>query len=147
MAQRYFQQFEKFLMKGLCTVYGNVSIGASGAPTLNNSSSPSVSNKSLGIASVVRNSTGNYTFSFGDPNNTSVLDNYQYLVDFDFTLIQSSVTAGVYNIQVWQDNASSGTVVIQVYGPTSSGNTTPAVQDIDNGAVLLVKFVLKQGIL
>ena len=144
--QRYFQQFQKTAAKGIVTLYANVSIGASGAPTLNYTSSPSAPNKSLGIQGISRSSAGLYVVTFGDPSNTALADNYTYLVDFDYSILYDTVSV-IGNGQVFADNSASGTVSIQFYGATSSSTTTNVATDPDNGAVLLLRFVLKQGII
>lgn len=57
MAQRSFSQFRYSNKKQVYDIYGQFSVGASGAPTL-------ASN--IAVKSVVRNSAGNYTITFTD---------------------------------------------------------------------------------
>jgi hypothetical protein len=59
MADRRFNQFALALEDAVVNLFVKVAIGATGAPTLN-------VNQSLGIKSIVRNSTGNYTITFQD---------------------------------------------------------------------------------
>jgi len=60
MANRFFQQFRYSLEKSLVDLYCNVTVGATGAPTV-------VTANSKGILSVVRNSAGKYTITLQDP--------------------------------------------------------------------------------
>jgi hypothetical protein len=60
MANRIFTQFHLSLVKQPVMLWGKAAIGAVGAPTLDAS-------KSKGIASIVRNSAGNYSITLSDP--------------------------------------------------------------------------------
>lgn len=62
MATRLFQQFQGTLEKQIVKLYANVSIGATGAPTLN-------ANGSLGVASISRTSAGLYRITLADKFN------------------------------------------------------------------------------
>lgn len=62
MANRLFNQFGATLEKGVVTLFGDVTIGATGAPTL-------VAANSKGIKSIVRNSAGDYTITLQDTYN------------------------------------------------------------------------------
>lgn len=59
MADRLLNQFGATFEKAVVTIFGDVTIGATGAPTL-------VAGKSKGIKSIVRNSAGDYTVQFAD---------------------------------------------------------------------------------
>ena len=59
MADRLLNQFGVTFEKAVVTIYGDVTIGATGAPTLTVA-------KSKGIKSIVRNSAGDYTVQFQD---------------------------------------------------------------------------------
>lgn len=144
--QRLFQQFQKTAAKGLVTLYASATIGATGAVTLVNTSSPSAPNKSIGIQSITRSSAGLYVITFGDPNNTALDDLYTYLVDFDYSIVYGTVSV-ITNGQVFADNSATGSVSVQFYAATSSSVTTSVATDPDNGATVLFKFVLKQGII
>lgn len=137
MAARYFQQFQGVLEKGVVTLYANIPIGASGAVgTLTNS-------QNQGILSVVRNSAGNYTISFGNSAQGSI-DKYVRLLDFSASVLLSSISV-VSDIQVFNDNSSSGNIIIQVVAPTATANTAGAATDPDNGAVILLAITLKNA--
>lgn len=59
MSNRRFNQFRLQLEKKVVDLYAKVTIGATGAPTL-------VTAYSKGIASIARNSAGNYTVTLDD---------------------------------------------------------------------------------
>lgn len=58
MANRNFNRYQA-LTKEVKALFAQVAIGAAGAPTINAA-------KSLGVASIVRNSAGNYTVTLSD---------------------------------------------------------------------------------
>jgi hypothetical protein len=62
MANRYFSQFQLSLEKQVAHLFGRMTIGASGAPTLD------VSN-SKGIASITRSASGKYVITLSDTYN------------------------------------------------------------------------------
>lgn len=73
MANRYFRsQYRRSFLGFPVDLYGSVAIGASGAPTIDAA-------KSQGIASIVRNSAGNYTVTLSDAY-ARLLGVYQTLV-------------------------------------------------------------------
>lgn len=78
MANRYFSQFQYALEKGLVTLFGRFTVGATGAPTLDVS-------HSKGIKSIVRNGVGNYTIT--------LQDSYQFLLGFNYFSIFSTPTS------------------------------------------------------
>jgi hypothetical protein len=59
MASRSFNQFCAALEKARVEIFAKITFGAAGAPTL-------VTAASKGVASVTRNSTGNYTLTLSD---------------------------------------------------------------------------------
>jgi hypothetical protein len=59
MANRFFNQFSLGLEKAPVRLYAKVAIGASGAPTISAANSK-------GVASITRNSAGNYTIVLQD---------------------------------------------------------------------------------
>lgn len=130
MANRYFTQFQYSLEKKLVTLFCNVSIGATGAPTLNTA-------KSKGIKSVVRNSTGNYTVTFQDT--------YQMLLFMDHIILAASgaPSAGTnVNMIVRADNSSSLTAPsVQIEFVNSAG----AAVELANGATLLLSPQLRDS--
>ena len=137
MAARMFQQFQGTLEKGVVSLFANIPIGGTGAVgTL-------VASKNQGIKSVVRNSAGNYTISFGDSIQGS-LDKYVRLLSLNSSVVLGSVST-VSAIQVWSDDAATGSITIQVVSPTAAGNTAPVVADPDNGAVIILHIKLKNA--
>jgi hypothetical protein len=137
MAQRKFEQFQLSLEKEVVTLYGNIPIGATGAVgTL-------TKNQNQGINSVVRNSTGNYTITFGNSAQNTI-DKYVRAVSVDVQVLFGTVSA-VAGYQIFADNSASGNIIIQFTGPTSSSVTTPVAVDPDNGAVLLLAVSLKNS--
>lgn len=135
MAQRKFEQFQLSLEKEVVTLYGSIPIGATGAVgTL-------VPARNQGILSVVRNSTGNYTITFGNAAQGSI-DKYYRLMAADVQILLGSVSV-VGDYQVFADNSASGNIIIQFVGPTSSSVTTPVAVDPDSGATILINICLK----
>lgn len=115
-------QFRGAFEAGMVDITMKVSIGASGAPTL-------VSNQNKGIASIVRNSAGNYTINMQDP--------YVRLMMFDRMNLSASASAAP-ETRVIADNSPSNNIVIQM----SSGGvaTDPA-----SGEVILMHLILKNS--
>lgn len=75
MANRMFNQFRYSLEKAVVDLYAKVAIGATGAPTLSTANSK-------GIASITRNSTGDYT--------VVLQDKYYKLLDFRCVFLDTS---------------------------------------------------------
>lgn len=106
------------------TLYANVSIGAAGAPTLNTSPG------SKGIASVTRNSAGNYTFVFDE--------SFQALLFADTAILDATAS-----------NPTTVGLVARIHAQDVSNGVTPSVTvcfynftdgtaaDPRNGAVVL----------
>lgn len=95
---RLFNQFFLSLERGKAILFAKVAIGATGAPTLN-------AIKSKGIATVVRNSAGNYTVTLND----IYVDMYSLHVNF-----LNVAGAGVAYVYIEsQDVDAAKTIVFQ----------------------------------
>ena len=119
MANRNFHRVQS-LAREVKSVYANVSIGASGAPTLN-------ANASVGVASVSRDSAGVYIFTLDDKYNSLLHVN----------IIQVEATAEDLTFQV-ESEAVASTKVITIQCKAAAVETDPS-----DGSVLLVKIDLK----
>ena len=129
MANRQFQQFQYSLEKAVVTLFANVTIGAAGAPTI-------VAKQNKGIASVVRNSAGNYT--------VNLQDRYQYLLFMDscINLNSGAPSAGTnVTMLVRADNSASATPNIQVEFVNAAGTAV----DLAAGCTLLLSPQLKNS--
>ena len=127
MANRRFQNFQAY-DREVKRLYCKATIGASGAPTL-------VSENSLGIKSIGRNSAGDYTVTFGD---SSVIDKYNKLLWADGKLLDAD--AEDIRVQIQVDDVDDGTIqVLTVTGATatdpSDGSTLFLVFDLKNSSV------------
>ena len=125
MANRRFQNFQAY-DREVKRLYCKATIGASGAPTL-------VSDNSLGIKSIARNSAGDYTVTFGD---SSVIDKYNKLLWADGKLLD--VAGEDIRVQIQVDDVDAGT--IQVLTLTAATPTDPS-----NGSTLFLVFDLKNS--
>lgn len=111
MANRWFQQFRFSLEKKVVDLYGQVAIGATGAPTL------SVVN-SKGIKSIVRNGVGKYTIT--------LQDTYQRLLDFNLTDLNAAgipAAGAVGLVSAAVNTLAAPTVVFQL---SNAGSATEA---------------------
>lgn len=133
MAARRYEQFNYTLEKDVVTIFAKIQIGAIGAVV------PIVQHFNKGILSVVRNSTGNYTITFGQTAQNTV-DAYQRLLDMDAQILLPSISA-VADVQVFNDNAQAGNIIIQCISDAG------AAVDPDNGAFLILRIVLKNGVI
>lgn len=116
MANRLFQQFRFSLEKQVVELWFKATIGASGAPTL-------VAADSKGVASISRNSAGEYTIT--------LQDTYVKLLDASFCqLLAGGVNAAPVACLQSEAVASTKTIVVQF----SSG--AGAAADMDSGTVL-----------
>lgn len=129
MANRWFNQFTKALVKEVSHIYAKVTFGATGAPTL------SVLN-SLGVVSVVRNSTGNYTFTFG--TTAQLLDTYNQLLMVRHVFQNATAPAAPGLFVVTNAVASTATLIVQF---NSAGSAT----DPGSGEVAYLEFVFKNS--
>lgn len=140
MAQRLWNQFQYSLEKGVSTIYMNVAIGSSGAPTL-------TAKENKGIQAIVRNSAGDYTVTLGQPSATgqvAVLDKYQRILNINYVSIAGASVSAVTGCYLVADSVkSAGTFEIVFTAPTSSSVTTPVATDPASGEIILLEIVLK----
>ncbi|MCB0801746.1 MAG: hypothetical protein KDB74_01495 [Flavobacteriales bacterium] len=91
MANRYLEQFQLSFEKYLCTIYGEFSIGSSGAVTAGTV-------KGGGVSAVVKESAdGQYSITLEDY--------WGKLVDFDAQIVDSAVSQ-IAKIQILEDPAT-----------------------------------------
>lgn len=132
MANRRFFQFRYSVQRDIVDLTLKASIAAAGAPTLLNGPAPVIS-QSKGVASIVRNSAGNYTITLED--------NYQALMHACVTVQNATATATpssqVISEQV--SNATSPQVVIQML------DAAGAAADPDSGSSLMVHLMLRNA--
>lgn len=110
MANRIFNQFQLSLVRNRVSLFPSMTIGASGAVTSVNLPA------SKGVASIVRNSTGNYTITFGYYSaytGVTTLDTYKQLLMASFVEIVAGVPAADLTMSVVADTTSAGTLTIQ----------------------------------
>tara|TARA_R100001594_G_scaffold126751_1_gene164120 strand:- start:5243 stop:5635 length:393 start_codon:yes stop_codon:yes gene_type:complete len=109
-------------------LYLKATIGASGAPTL-------VAADSLGVKTIVRNGTGDYTITLGTPSGNT--DKYNKLLWSDGKLLDPD--AEDVRVQIDTDSISSaGTMkILTVTGGSAA--------DPSNGATLLMVFDVKNS--
>lgn len=131
MAQRLYQQFQKTIAKEVVTLFGGFTVGAAGTVA------PIGRVANQGIRSIVRNGIGNYTITFGDPNN-NITDRYAEFLTAGFTVIFNGVPTSSTWVLSATDIRVGGTITVQFYGPTSPSVTTLAAVELNNGAQ--VKF-------
>jgi hypothetical protein len=119
MSNIYGRQFSLTKEAKLVTIFARVTFGAVGAPTL-------VTAQSKGVKSVVRNSAGAYTFTFG---NTTNIDTYMKLLDMGYTFDEqaNAGTAPVAPLMYILTNlvATAGTLKV-VFNSTAQSATDPA---------------------
>lgn len=115
-------------------VNARVTIGAAGAPTLDAANSK-------GVASIARNSAGDYTITFGTTVNSQIVPDVYYKFLQMSCVIQNAtgvpITAG-YGIKAI--TLSAGTIEFVMQGPTAAGNTAPIPTDPASGDVLWLEF-------
>jgi hypothetical protein len=119
MASRNFHRVQS-LAREVKSVYAKVSIGASGAPTLN-------VNSSVGVASISRDSAGVYIITMDDK--------YNALLHVDVMMVEA--TAEDITFQV-ESEAVATTKVITLQCKAAATETDPS-----DGSVLLIKIDLK----
>jgi hypothetical protein len=119
------------LEQGIVELYSQVAIGAAGAPTINVS-------RSKGIASITRNSAGNYTIALNDL--------YQYLMFLDYMIVLGAgdPSAGTnLNCVVRADNSKvSGAPSIQV----EFLNAAATAVDLASGCTILFDLQFKNSL-
>ena len=119
MANRNFNPVQA-LDKEVKHLYANISIGASGAPTLN---------AALGIASVARDNAGDYTLTLDDK--------YNKLLMFKGQILDAASEDIV--VQPAVDAVASGPSV------SFFTNTAATATDPSNGSTLLIELVLRNS--
>lgn len=110
MSNRFMNQFHFSFVKGKTSLYGRVTFGATGAPTLD-------SVKSKGIKSIVRNSAGNYTIA--------LQDNYYAFLRAAHVFVGSSAPAAP-SMYVTSESVSSTTPSLIVQFNAAGTATDPA---------------------
>lgn len=139
MANRYTTQFVNCIAKGVNKIYGYVTFGASGAPTLVNTAF-----QSQGIVSVTRNSAGVYTFVFG--TQAGMLDVYNKLLGvsvlWDATANSGTAPAAPFYYLTGNSVATPGTCSLQL---TFLDADTPAATDPASGEAAYFEFTLKNS--
>jgi hypothetical protein len=124
MANRNFNRFQA-LEKEIKTLYAEISIGATGAPTLT---------KGAGIASISRTSEGLYVLTLSDV--------YYRLMSF-FVICQAATAAVPLHFQMTAHSESSKTITFQAY--TDDGDQTGTAQDPASGDILFIKIDVKNS--
>lgn len=134
MANRFFNQFGLTLEKSVVTLFARVTIGSSGAPTLDTS-------RSMGIKTVTRSSAGKYVITFGVPTPTSTTDIYNALlfVQNQFTAATGTPAAPLF-FKISDAVSTAGTVTIQFTAVDGTTATDPA-----SGEVMHLLFHLKNS--
>jgi hypothetical protein len=136
MAQRLYQQFQKTIAKEVVTLFGGFTVGAVGAVN------PIGRVANQGIRSIVRNGIGNYTITFGDPNNNTI-DRYAEFLGVTVTPILNGTPAFTTWVLSATDIRVSGTITIQFYGPTSSSVTTLVAAELNTGTQLKFSVTMR----
>lgn len=121
MANRNFHRVQS-LAREVKTVYGRVSIGASGAPTLDTSNS-------IGVASVTRDSAGVYVVTLDDK--------YNALLHADIMMVEATAEDITFQVET---EAVSTAKTIQFQCKAAAVETDPS-----DGSILLLKFDLKNS--
>ena len=118
-------------MPGVVSVFGRVTFGATGAPTLDQTTQ-----NSMGILSVVRNSAGNYTFTFGSNTQLSSVDTYFKLLSASaiFNTVNTSAAPASPGFYITSNLISTtGKVTVQF-------NAAGTATDPASGEILHVRF-------
>lgn len=115
MANRLFQQFRFSLEKKVVELWGHVTFGAVGAPTLDTANSK-------GIKSIVRNSAGTYTIT--------LQDTYKYLLKVDAHWINPGAAPAAPSVYVVSQNIGNLAAPTIVIKTNAAGTATdPATTD------------------
>lgn len=132
MANRLFTQFRWSMEKNPATIWANVAIGATGAPTLS-----AVNSK--GVRSITRTSAGLYVITLGVSGANANTDIYNglFMVSHKF-IVASGTPAAPLMYVVSQAVATAGTVTVQFTAVNGTSATDPA-----SGETLLLEFALK----
>lgn len=121
---RLFNQFFLSLERGKVILFANVSVGATGAPTLN-------AIKSKGVASIVRNSAGNYTVTLNDK--------YVDLFHVNVNFVNAAGAGVAYVYTESQDVDGAKTIVFQCK------DLAGAAVDPTSGTVMQIEMKLKSS--
>jgi hypothetical protein len=143
MSNRRYEQFQLSLEKKVVNLFAKVTFGASGAPTLVTSLQIGSLTRQLskGIASITRNSAGNYTIIFGIPAGAlqaAMTDNYYFLLGADANFLDTAAPAAP-NFRITNDNSSAGNLIVQF--SNSAGTAT----DPGTGEAVLLNFTLSNS--
>lgn len=125
MANRYLYQFRGSFEPGIVSIMGKVSFAAAGAPTL-------VAGQNRGIASIVRNSAGNYTIT--------LQDSYQRLLMIEQRALNATPPAAPAMFVVSENvaNLPAPTIVIQM-------NAAGVATDPASGEIMLLEINVKNS--
>lgn len=127
MANRLFNSQFRFGFERMpVSLFAKVSIGAAGAPTLSNS---------LGIASIARNSAGNYTITLQDVYNR--LMHVKHVYDETSNGGTAPLAPGMF---ISSNQVSAATPTIRIVLNSGGTATDPA-----NGEILLLEIVLSNS--
>jgi hypothetical protein len=126
MANRYMNQFQYSLVPSKCVLFGQVAIGGTGAPTISAANSK-------GIASIVRNSAGNYTVTLSD--------SWVKLLNIQAQFIDSGTQTVATTYVVSQTINSSAGKVIVIQCVDFAG----AAVDPRSGATMLLEINLSNS--
>lgn len=131
MANRRFNNQQFTMAPGVVGLFGHVTFGSSGAPTLD-------APNSKGIVSITRNSAGNYTVVLG--TSASSLDTYFKLLMVNHVFLNSSAPAapGMFIVQNNVSNPALANLIIQF---NSAGSAT----DPASGEQLYLEIDLKNS--
>lgn len=130
MANRRLFQFQYSYERELVHVYAQISIGAAGAPTLQSNAK--------GVASVTRNSAGDYSIA--------LTDNFNKLMSLRAVIQNATGIPASGNFGIKTDSVSSLTApLIRVVfsGPTAAGNTALIATDPASGDIIKFHIVLR----
>lgn len=119
MANRNFHRLQS-LTREVKHLHAKVSIGASGAPTLD-------TNLSIGVASITRDSAGVYILTLDDKYNALI----------DFSVMQVAASAEDLTFQIESEDVD-GAKTIQFQCKAAAVETDPS-----DGSSLLIKIALK----
>jgi hypothetical protein len=128
MANRFFSQFQYSLEKKVVNLFGQVAIGATGAPTISAANSK-------GITSIARNSAGKYTIT--------LQDSYNRFLGLAVTLKLSSgapaTSSSVVPVVRSEDVGGAKTVVVEFV------DNAGAAIELTNGVTLLLHVKLSNS--